>query len=300
VTGSSLRLARLFVGGALASPCWLVLRRCRGSSVVAPPRGPRRLRSAPSAEAAAAKSALRGPLVPAGPGRSTPVALGASLVLLAAAAGLSRRIARRAGASEVAGEAVSETKENATQASIQDSGAAEVARTARAAAAARRKPSEVFDVAAQAGVTAPLGYWDPLGLCPPDDRKAFRKLRTAELKHGRIAMLASIGLVAQHFIRLPSGVFDDVPNGLYAPFTPWGGCGCLAIVWVCLVLEFVFFAQDPMKEVGDFGDPLNVNMYDAEMRDRELNNGRFAMIATMGILIAELATGKDAVEQLSF
>ena len=31
--------------------------------------------------------------------------------------------------------------------------------------------------------------------------------------------------------------------------------------------------------------------------ERELNNGRFAMFAAIGIIAAELYTGKDAVEQ---
>ena len=66
----------------------------------------------------------------------------------------------------------------------------------------------------------------------------------------------------------------------------------------CLVLEFVVFAQDPSKEIGDFGDPFGVGMMSPEMRDREINNGRMAMFATIGILVAELATGKDGVEQL--
>ena len=37
-----------------------------------------------------------------------------------------------------------------------------------------------------------------------------------------------------------------------------------------------------------------------DMRNRELNNGRFAMVAIMGIIGAELVTGKDAVQQLGF
>ena len=34
-----------------------------------------------------------------------------------------------------------------------------------------------------------------------------------------------------------------------------------------------------------------------EMREREINNGRFAMFAAIGIIAAELYTGKDAIEQ---
>ena len=31
--------------------------------------------------------------------------------------------------------------------------------------------------------------------------------------------------------------------------------------------------------------------------EREINNGRFAMFAAIGIIAAELYTGKDAIEQ---
>ena len=31
--------------------------------------------------------------------------------------------------------------------------------------------------------------------------------------------------------------------------------------------------------------------------EREINNGRFAMFAALGIIAAELYTGKDAIEQ---
>ena len=37
----------------------------------------------------------------------------------------------------------------------------------------------------EAGVTAPLGYWDPLGLSADGDQDKFNKYRAAEIKHGR-------------------------------------------------------------------------------------------------------------------
>merc|ERR1711874_132351 len=57
--------------------------------------------------------------------------------------------------------------------------------------------------------------------------------------------------------------------------------------------------ESPEKEPGNFGDPLglNLNVYNTDMRSKELNNGRMAMISVLGIFAAELATGKDAIEQ---
>merc|ERR1712211_89394 len=59
-------------------------------------------------------------------------------------------------------------------------------------------------------------------------------------------------------------------------------------------LELAVWTQDPKKEVGNFGDPLglsNIFGYDEDMRAKELNNGRFAMFAAIGILAAELLAG---------
>jgi len=165
-----------------------------------------------------------------------------------------------------------------------------------------------FDPKAQPGVTEPLGYFDPLGFCPPGDPGKFRNLRAAELKHGRVAMLASIGLVAQHFIRFPG--FDEVPSGIHAieKIDSVNGINIVPgiygfwflVLFVVPVFEFRIWNQDINKEPGDFGDPLGLGMYDTEMRNRELNNGRAAMFATLGIIAAEFVSGKDAVEQLGF
>uniref|UniRef100_A0A7S4RVS8 Uncharacterized protein n=1 Tax=Alexandrium monilatum TaxID=311494 RepID=A0A7S4RVS8_9DINO len=148
----------------------------------------------------------------------------------------------------------------------------------------------------QLGVTEPMGFWDPAGFSTGKGEATFVEYRTAELKHGRVAMLAALGAVFQHFITFPG--FDDVPRGLGAPFTVIGGLGFVGLLGFSYVLETDVWKQDPEKEIGDFGDPLNLNQYTEEMRNKELNNGRFAMIAAMGIILAENETGKDAVEQI--
>lgn len=51
-----------------------------------------------------------------------------------------------------------------------------------------------FDAKQMSGISDPLGFFDPLGLCP-DNEAAFKKYRESELKHGRIAMLAVLGVV---------------------------------------------------------------------------------------------------------
>merc|ERR1711979_11095 len=102
-------------------------------------------------------------------------------------------------------------------------------------------------------------------------------------------MLAAVGLLLQHFITFPG--FDEVPPGIEAPFTLLGGIGFLLVIGLAYYLETGPFLQDPNKEVGDFGDPANIKQYlpDESMEDlknKEINNGRFAMFAAWGILAA--------------
>merc|ERR1711972_228679 len=108
----------------------------------------------------------------------------------------------------------------------------------------------------QVGAMPPLGYFDPAGFSKKGDESGFRTLRAAEIKHGRVAMMAALGGVVQHYVKFPG--FE--------------------------------------KEPGNFGDPVGLGQYDDDMRNKELNNGRFAMFAAIGIISAELLTGKDAIE----
>merc|ERR1711862_292656 len=64
-------------------------------------------------------------------------------------------------------------------------------------------------------------------------------------------------------------------------------------------------SSNSVDSIGDYGNPLQLGIGDpmgenADMRNREINNGRAAMFAALGIIVAELATGKNALEQLGF
>merc|ERR1719373_294538 len=114
-------------------------------------------------------------------------------------------------------------------------------------------------------------------------------------KHGRVAMMAAVGLVGQHFVKFPG--FEQVPSGLGALSSGGDTIGPTALFAASGALELLWRA-DPSKEAGNFGDPLGLNMYTEDMRNRELSNGRFAMVAVLGMFAAEVVTGKDAIQQL--
>merc|ERR550514_1440771 len=151
-----------------------------------------------------------------------------------------------------------------------------------------------FAPSAQIGAGAPLGFFDPLGFTEVGDEAGFRKLRAAELKHGRVAMMASVGLLGQHFIKFPG--FEKAPAGFKVMNTGEGVLGFTAILVVSGIIELAW-RENEDKEPGNFGDPFGVKMYTEEMRNKEINNGRFAMICVLAIFAAEMATGKDAIQQ---
>jgi len=46
------------------------------------------------------------------------------------------------------------------------------------------------------GASAPLGFFDPLGLSARADAKTLNKYRDSELKHGRVAMVGFYAVVS--------------------------------------------------------------------------------------------------------
>jgi len=171
-----------------------------------------------------------------------------------------------------------------------------------------KPPTPLEIVKAMPGATDPLGFFDPLGYCTNEGvtEGKVRFYREAELKHGRVAMLASLGfLVAENFhplfggnINVPSYVaFQETP--LQPSFFP--------VVFSLSIFEVfsVFTFMNPKDGLwsiksdhtpGDLGfDPLGLKPTDpaelAEMQTKELNNGRLAMIAIAGMVGQELANG---------
>jgi light-harvesting complex I chlorophyll a/b binding protein 1 len=166
----------------------------------------------------------------------------------------------------------------------------------RAADAKAAVPPPPFQPSQQIGVSDPLGFFDPAGFSKVGDKEGFKNLRAAEIKHGRVAMMAALGAVAQHSIKFPG--FEAVPGGMGAVTAAPGTYGFVALFLVSGALELLVWKEEAGKEAGDFGDPAGLGQYTPEMRLKELNNGRFAMFAAVGIIAADLATSKDALQQL--
>ncbi|CAK9118605.1 unnamed protein product [Durusdinium trenchii] len=163
--------------------------------------------------------------------------------------------------------------------------------------AAKPPPPPPFDPRLEVGVLPPLDYFDPAGFCKVGDEDGFRNLRAAEIKHGRVAMMAALGASVQAW-PIRSEPVKNRKFGHPLSSTMPGTYGFAALVLVSGVLELALWTEDPNKEPGNFGDPLSLGQYDIDMRNKELNNGRFAMFASVGIILAELYTGKDGIDQI--
>jgi len=74
------------------------------------------------------------------------------------------------------------------------------------------------------GVQDPVGFWDPVGFTSDGNVEDFKRRRQTELKHGRVAMLATMGYITPESTgKLPGYLspsmrrkFADIPNGLAA------------------------------------------------------------------------------------
>merc|ERR1719343_763042 len=142
---------------------------------------------------------------------------------------------------------------------------------------------------------------------PTSQKGASTQLRAAELKHGRVAMLAFTGYVVQsqgyHF---PGMLSDDVSFESLSkmkPFEAWDSvpdAGKAQILFLCFVAELASESQGTHYMKGGalpevVFPKFDFSNVDPEVmlvkRNRELNNGRLAMIGIMGFIAANNIPG---------
>ncbi|CAL1133858.1 unnamed protein product, partial [Cladocopium goreaui] len=197
-----------------------------------------------------------------------------------------------------------------------------------------KKKKQRFDPANEIGVCAPLGFFDPLGFAPKNKRNNFKNLRAMEIKHGRIAMLATVGSAIFYgpvgFIQLLGGLFgififecalaspaaQTHPSSVGAAdfFCGWsettetlvitgrGGWGRHHGTGIVILGKWEEAGLNPLSIPLDTPEMrLKAKEEDEEEEEKkekkekeELNNGRMAMISIAGIWAAELVTKKDS------
>jgi len=159
------------------------------------------------------------------------------------------------------------------------------------------------------GVTPPLGVYDPLNLLATPveyPRRSYERYVELEIKHGRIAMLATLGVITTEAgFRWPGYLsksldlkFSDIPGGALDSWAAVPSIGWLQIVAFIVILELGYGATPPGNAPGDVGGPSWIRYDDPEVKkfklNAERNNGRAAMMGITGMMVHN-ALGVDSL-----
>merc|ERR1711990_661064 len=167
------------------------------------------------------------------------------------------------------------------------------------------------------GASAPFPEGlDVLGFCNGIDGASLQRYREAELTHGRVSMLATVGFLIGEQVEGSSFLFDAQVTGpavnhfQQVPTPFW-----FALAFFIASVEYkrvktgwqnpftadaLFLLKDDYMP-GDLKfDPLGLGNGKSkkehnELRLKELNNGRLAMIAISGMVAQELVDGLNLI-----
>mmetsp|Transcript_18380 Transcript_18380/g.24259 ORF Transcript_18380/g.24259 Transcript_18380/m.24259 type:complete len:217 (-) Transcript_18380:340-990(-) len=155
------------------------------------------------------------------------------------------------------------------------------------------------------GVATEVGEFDPLKLSEGKDEETLAWYRAAELKHGRVCMLAAVGYIVQGLYQLPDAPFSEgkAIDALIKVGTERPG----ALIQIGLAISAVEVLGNSIQkynEPGDLGwDPLGIKPEDEEelneLKLKELKNGRLAMLSVAGMAAQEYVTGQGVIEQIA-
>jgi light-harvesting complex I chlorophyll a/b binding protein 1 len=165
-----------------------------------------------------------------------------------------------------------------------------------------------FSPSGDIGVTPPLGLFDPLGFLNRGP-EAYRRYQEIEIKHGRFAMAACLGvIVTEAGIRFPGYLsiseditFSSVGGSLGEAYFGVPLAGWAQIMAFIAALDIAVFRQDAAYPAGDVVQDLPIDWVrydDPEVKafklNAERNNGRAAMFGILG-MISHTALGEDAL-----
>jgi light-harvesting complex I chlorophyll a/b binding protein 1 len=175
----------------------------------------------------------------------------------------------------------------------------------------------------EVGVLPPIGRWDPLQIRAQGPER-YRRFVEMEIKHGRLAMAAFLGVITTYsglrwpgYLSKAEGIkFSDLPGGAISSWAALPTAAWFQIVLFISICEALWLKQDPAKAPGDvvpegvawarYPDGYEVWLGDGSTKqvgeeelilgktwklNAERNNGRAAMMGITGMIIHEALTG---------
>jgi hypothetical protein len=135
-------------------------------------------------------------------------------------------------------------------------------------------------------------FFDPLGF---SDDVNFPRLREAELKHGRVAMLAVTATLVVPFLKQGAALPKEYPSGILHCVDGLTWTDAARVVATCGLLEtLVMVPREAQAMPGDYGTGyfgIRDKGWNELSLVSELENGRLGMLAFVAQLVVEEVTG---------
>lgn len=147
------------------------------------------------------------------------------------------------------------------------------------------------------GDIAPLGYFDPLGITTNRDESTVKYLREAELQHGRVAMLSFITLAGLDIAFPDELAINKLASLSATEQSPYW----IGVAFFELARMFNGWTN-PTKSIFTLDEdyqPGNVfriseDAYDEDSLNKELSNGRLAMLGCTIYMVQEVMTASSS------
>lgn len=143
------------------------------------------------------------------------------------------------------------------------------------------------------GDIEPVGFFDPLQVTQTCDEKTLQYMREAEIHHGRIAMTCALILPALDKLNP-----DELAINVLSHSGSQLNDVALASMGLFEVARMTSLYKPPRSklfELKDDAQPGQLNPYyklNVDKANKELSNGRLAMIGVLGYMVQELVTNQ--------